>query len=306
VDNAELAARIASFDRWHYQFEFDGGITTPIFDVSHLNRHEQRYEYFFTRLLEATGGSLQGHRVLDLGCNAGYWSLKAIEAGADFVLGIDGRQMHVDQANLVFEAKGIDRARYRFEMANIFEYQPEPRFDIVLCLGLMYHIAKPVELFELMSRAGGKVIIIDTWVSAAKLSAFEVRRESLDEPRNSAEYELILIPTPQAVLDLGDQFETRTVLIPVHMTGDGVNDYLKGRRMAFLSVKTSALAAFPGAATLLERLSSTPIPEFQLGPGAQGTSGVTTRARRTAVGARLRFRNRSPLRRDESNSASKK
>jgi ribosomal protein L11 methylase PrmA len=41
--------------------------------------------------------------VLDLGCNAGFWSLAAIDAGADLVVGIDGRQMHIDQANLVFE-----------------------------------------------------------------------------------------------------------------------------------------------------------------------------------------------------------
>ena len=38
---------------------------------------------------------LKGKRVLDLGCNAGFWSLNAAEAGADFVLGVDGRQIQV-------------------------------------------------------------------------------------------------------------------------------------------------------------------------------------------------------------------
>ena len=37
----------------------------------------------------ACDGSLKGLRVLGLGCNAGWWSLKAIEAGCDFVAGID-------------------------------------------------------------------------------------------------------------------------------------------------------------------------------------------------------------------------
>src|SRR5438067_2455320 len=78
------------------------------------------------------GGSLAGRRVLDLGCNAGYWSLAAIEAGADFVLGIDGRQMHIDQANLVFEARGVDPARYSFQTANIFDHDFGGEFHIVL------------------------------------------------------------------------------------------------------------------------------------------------------------------------------
>ena len=59
--------------------------------------------------------------MLDLGCNAGFWSLAAIEAGAEFVLGVDARQSYLDQAALVFEAKGIDPSRYRFERANVFE-----------------------------------------------------------------------------------------------------------------------------------------------------------------------------------------
>ena len=108
-----LRERVAGFPRWHYEFDL-GGVRTPIFDRKHVNRHVQRRDYFFAPLVRLCGGSLAGKRVLDLGCNAGFWSLAAIEAGADRVVGIDGRQMHVDQANVVFEAKGVDPARYRF------------------------------------------------------------------------------------------------------------------------------------------------------------------------------------------------
>ncbi|MGH2699183.1 MAG: DUF1698 domain-containing protein, partial [Actinomycetota bacterium] len=58
--------------------------------------------------MELCGGSLRGKRVLDLGCNAGFWSLEALDRGADFVLGIDGRDMHIEQAEFVFEVKEID------------------------------------------------------------------------------------------------------------------------------------------------------------------------------------------------------
>src|SRR5690348_7260853 len=118
---ADLSSRIAAFPRWHYEFDL-GGERTPIFDPAHRNRHAQRRRYFFDPLVQLAGGTLKGKRVLDLGCNAGFWSLLAVQAGADHVLGIDGRQMHVDQANLVFEASGIAPERYDFRAANIFDF----------------------------------------------------------------------------------------------------------------------------------------------------------------------------------------
>ena len=109
MDAHELEDRIAEFPAWHYSFEFEGGVRTPAASAGAANRHEQRRRYFFQSLLELTGGTLKGRRVLDLGCNAGFWSLASLQAGADFVLGIDAQQMYIDQAELVFTAKEIDR-----------------------------------------------------------------------------------------------------------------------------------------------------------------------------------------------------
>lgn len=247
MDVQELQQRIAAFPRWHYRFEFDGGVTTPIFDERFIPRHEQRRRYFFDALLGVTGGSLRGHRVLDLGCNAGFWSLAAIDAGADFVLGVDGRQMHVDQAKLVFEAKGIEESRYRFEEGNIFEHDFGEQFDVVLCLGLMYHIAKPVALFELFARVGAELVVIDTNVSRAPSSFFEVRHEaSLDEPRSAVDYEVVLVPTRQAVIELASQFGFETVPV-AHDMGDysGLEGYRDKLRVAFVCSKSASLDAVP-------------------------------------------------------------
>ena len=105
MDTAEIQKRVNRVERWHYKFDLNG-ISTPISDKTRINRHEQRRRYLFDSLLATFGGSLAGKRVLDLGSNAGFWSLTAIESGCNSVLGIDGRQMHTDQANLVFEVKG--------------------------------------------------------------------------------------------------------------------------------------------------------------------------------------------------------
>jgi SAM-dependent methyltransferase len=239
----ELQRRVDGFPVWHYRFELDGGVTTPIYRADYVNRHAQRRRTFFDPLVAVCGGSLRGRRVLDLGSNAGYWALCAIEAGADFVLGIDGRQMHVDQAQLVFEAKGVDPDRYRFELGNIFEHELHERFDIVLCLGLMYHIAKPVELFELMSGAGADLLLIDTTVSLVPWSLFRVaHEESLDNPRNAVDYELLLIPTRHAIFDLARQFGYDSVALAQSITDfTGMSDYRSKQRAAFICSKRTPL-----------------------------------------------------------------
>jgi hypothetical protein len=153
---------------------------------------------FFDRLLSITDGTLKGMRILDLGCNAGFWSLLAIEAGADFVLGIDGRQMHVDQADLIFEARAVDRSRYRFEVGNFLHY-PLGSFDIALCLGVLYHVSSPVELFNLMAATGAELLVIDTEVSQLSGNLFVLYTESLETHANALEDETVAHPTRGAI-----------------------------------------------------------------------------------------------------------
>jgi SAM-dependent methyltransferase len=238
----ELQDRIAAFPIWNYQFEFEGGIRTPIADWHRVNRQEQRRRYFLEPLLGLTGGSLQGRRVLDLGCSAGFWSLEAIEAGADFVLGIDGCDTYIEKAKLVFEAKGVDPARYRFEQANIFEYDLQESFDVVLCLGLLNVVSKPVALFELMSGSQAPLIVIDTALSRAPTKLFEVSR--LTESRNVIDYGLVLVPTRRAVVELAGQFGYQAVPLALNITDyTSMEDYRSQQRLAFICAKDVSLAS---------------------------------------------------------------
>jgi tRNA (mo5U34)-methyltransferase len=236
----ELRERIAAFPRWHYRFEFEGGIQTPVPDPGMLNRHEQRRRYFFDALLGLTAGTLRGRRVLDLGCNAGFWSLLALEAGAEFVLGIDARASHIEQATLVFEAKQLERARYRFEQGNVFTHEIAERFDVVLCLGLLEHVAKPVELFELMDGVGAELIVLDTEISRAGSSLFEVAR--LYDPQSVVEHELVLVPSREAIFELASEFGFSAVPLALNMTDyGGLTDYERGRRLAFICSRATPL-----------------------------------------------------------------
>jgi predicted nicotinamide N-methyase len=242
-DRADLTARVAAFPRWHYRIDLGHSVVTPIHDPTWVNRHEQRRRNFFEPLVRLCGGTLRGRRVLDLACNAGYWSLLALDAGADFVLGVDGRQMHVDQANLVMEARAIDPGRYRFEVANVFEWDPGETFDIVLCLGLLYHVAKPVELFDRCARWGSDLLVVDTSLSTLGRPAFEVFHEvELEDPRTSVESTLVLAPSRAAVIEVLRAFGYDAVVLrPDFSSWEGAESYRIGTRRAFLAAKQTPL-----------------------------------------------------------------
>jgi SAM-dependent methyltransferase len=237
VNRAQLEERIAEFVNWDYRFEFDNGATTPLLDRRMVNRQEQRRHYFFDALLRLFNGSLSGQRVLDLGCGAGFWALQAIDAGADFVLGVDADQTRIDQANLVFEAKDVDPARYRFERENIFQCDLSADFDVVLCLSITHQISKPVELFELMTGVGADIIVIETELSRAASSSFEV-----SVPRKAVDHKIALIPNREAVVELAGEFGYRTVPLALNITDyRGMDDYRRQQRLAFFCSKGRSL-----------------------------------------------------------------
>ncbi len=241
VETQELRERIATFPRWNYRFEFGDGVATPVPDRRRINRQDQRRRYFFEPLLGLTGGSLDGRRVLDLGCSAGFWALAAAEAAADFVLGVDFQQEYIDQAELVFQAKGVDPACYRFEQGDIFDHRLDEGFDLVLCLGVMDRVCKPVELFELMSGVGAELILIDTEVSRARSSLFEV--STLYNAREVLGDGLVLVPSRDAVADLAKRFGYQTVALALQVTDyTGMDDYRRERRLAFVCSRTLDLS----------------------------------------------------------------
>ena len=250
MTNEEIIKKINQFSRWHYQFDLRGYLT-PIFDKTIIHRHAQRKKYFFDPLVQFLGGSLKGKRVLDLGCNAGFWSLHAAQSGCDFVLGIDGRQMHVEQAEFVFEVNEIDKKQYQFIQKNIFELDPKilGTFDVVFCLGLMYHVSKPMSLMESISQVNSDILLIDTTLSRLNGSHFQVAHEPLEEPRNAVDYELVLIPTKSAVVEMAAQFGYSTIVLKPSLKSYGdlegeTNDRL-GARRAFVCAKTTDLSNFP-------------------------------------------------------------
>jgi SAM-dependent methyltransferase len=101
-----------------------------------------------------------GVRVLDVGCGAGWLSNSVCHHYGASVLGIDFNSVAVARAREVAAAMGIDT---RFETADLFTFEPEKPFDVVLSVGVLHHtdncLAAVRRCCETFVRPGGHVMI---------------------------------------------------------------------------------------------------------------------------------------------------
>lgn len=110
---------------------------------------------------------LKGLRILDLACAHGGYSIELAAMGAD-VLGIEGRAEWLVEAN---------SRKQRFSLENVDFVQDDVRnlsrkkygeFDIVLCLGILYHIDAP-DVFGLVEQVADvcrEFAIIETHITS--------------------------------------------------------------------------------------------------------------------------------------------
>lgn len=129
----------------------------------------------------------EGARVLDIASHDGRWSFAALQAGAASVVGLEGRPELVDAANKNFADYGADPARYRFVAGDLFHTLAEESgpFDVVLCLGFLYHTLRYNELFARIRQFDPKHLIIDTQVAKGQHSVIRLRVENSALQSNS-------------------------------------------------------------------------------------------------------------------------
>lgn len=128
----EILARIASIPHWHHQIEVAPGIVTP--GVSNTS---QRLEWY------QLPKDLSGKRVLDIGCYEGFFTFECERRGAE-VVAIDVLPLGPQSGfSLAHELLG---SRATFYHTSIYDLNPEQfgTFDLVLGLGVIYHLRHPL------------------------------------------------------------------------------------------------------------------------------------------------------------------
>lgn len=97
---------------------------------------------------DALPADLSGKTVLDIGCNAGFFSMEMKRRGAARVLGIDYDDDYLRQARFAAEVEGVD-----VEFRNLSVYDVGAlgeRFDLVLFIGVLYHLRHPLLALDLI------------------------------------------------------------------------------------------------------------------------------------------------------------
>lgn len=98
---------------------------------------------------------LCGRKVIDLGCGYGWWGQSLLEHGADVVFA-DGRVDNI--AAVKRDIPGAATYVMNVECDNL----PRVKADLILCMGLIYHIANPRALFDKMIKVAPRVFIDTT------------------------------------------------------------------------------------------------------------------------------------------------
>jgi len=114
---------------------------------------------------DAAGGRLAGLRVLDLACLEGGYALELARRGACAV-GLEGRAVSVTKARFAAEALGIAGAEFQQGDVRSLRVERHGRFDVVLCLGILYHLEAPdvFHFVENIAAVCSGFAVIDTHV----------------------------------------------------------------------------------------------------------------------------------------------
>lgn len=115
---------------------------------------------------------VRGKSILDLACNLGYWSSRYVAHGALRVLGVEGRQLFLDQARLFWShSVPLPEDSYDFLKGNVLDASVWERireagpFDVCICSGILYHLPDYRELLERVARVTRDLIVVDTRLS---------------------------------------------------------------------------------------------------------------------------------------------
>lgn len=104
---------------------------------------------------------LWGKKVLDVGCNNGYYLLRAAQEDPAWALGIDPTPRFYLQWRLL--TLGLSLPRVEFQMLGIEHLEAFPKvFDVVLCMGIVYHHPDPIAQLQGLRRClrpGGTLVL---------------------------------------------------------------------------------------------------------------------------------------------------
>jgi hypothetical protein len=150
---------------WFYPFRLPSGHVTTTYDGGALDAiHATRLSMLKSALSAEYGDSIANRTVIDIACHQGWFSTQLAQMGARDVLAVDARAEHVADATLIRDA--LDLKNMRVAQSDVHALSPETQgtFDIVLMLGLIYHLENPVGALRVARALTKRICLVETQI----------------------------------------------------------------------------------------------------------------------------------------------
>ncbi len=165
----EIEARVRALGSWFHNIDLGGVKTAPDHVLGDYPR------MVWDVIAPALPEDLSGKTVLDLGCNGGFFSIQMKRRGAARVVGVDLDARYLAQARLAAEISGQDvelRELSVYDVAKLGE-----RFDVVLFMGVLYHLRHPLLALDLVREHVAKDQLIFQSMIRGSNGRFQVERD---------------------------------------------------------------------------------------------------------------------------------
>lgn len=104
---------------------------------------------------------LSGWKVLDIGCNAGFYSIELAKRGAE-VVGIDLDEHYLKQARWTAKQFGLED-KISFRQIQVYDFaHSEETFDLVWFMGVFYHLRYPLLALDILAQKTKKMMVFQT------------------------------------------------------------------------------------------------------------------------------------------------
>jgi tRNA (mo5U34)-methyltransferase len=155
LDRDRTRERIEALGPWFHNMNLNGIWTAPDHPLGDYPAMKWK------RFSNAIPSDLAGKSVLDIGCNAGFYSIEMKLRGAAHVVGIDHDPDYLAQARFAADVLGFD---IEFHQLSVYDVaQLGERFDVVIFMGVLYHLRHPLLALDLIrAHAAGDMLIFQS------------------------------------------------------------------------------------------------------------------------------------------------
>jgi tRNA (mo5U34)-methyltransferase len=138
----QIEERVRELGDWFHNMDLSGVKTAP----NHFLGDYPSIKW--CHFAHAIPSDLRGASVLDVGCNGGFYSIEMKRRGASRVVAIDTDPSYLEQARFAAEIKGVDIELHQMSVFDVG--QLGERFDLVLFMGVLYHLRHPLLALDLL------------------------------------------------------------------------------------------------------------------------------------------------------------